>query len=177
MEPLRGGSLAGPGPASVQALWKEAPAGGTPADRALQWLWNQPEVSVVLSGMSAMSQVIENVASAGRSAVGPVSDEEAAFLGRVRQTYLGLKPINCTGCEYCLPCPQGIKIPQVFSAYNDATMFGTMERHRQMHSRIPEAERPGSCRECGECEQSCPQGLPVRDLMKRIHRAFSETAQ
>jgi len=172
MEPLRGGSLVGPRPESVEAVWATAPVERTPADWALQWLWDQPEVSLVLSGMSAMQHVVENVASAQRSAIGSLSPDETGFLSRVREAYLQLKPFNCTGCEYCLPCPQGLRIPNLLEFYSTAVMFGRVAEHRQMYGRIPEDRRAGACQECGECESRCPQGLPVREYMKTIHRTF-----
>lgn len=171
MEPLRGGSLVQPGPADVETLWGSAHVRRTKADWALQWLWNQPQVSLVLSGMSTMQQVTENVGSAGRSSAGTMPEGEVRFLARVRESYLRLRPFNCTGCAYCMPCPQGIKIPNLLDAYNNAQMFGTPERFRLMYGRLPENERADACQACGECEASCPQGLPIREYMKTIHAA------
>ncbi len=114
MEGLRGGMLTGQVPPSVQEIRDGAPVQRTQAECALQWLWNQPEVRVVLSGMSTMEQVVENVASAGRSAAGSMSPQELAVIDRVREQYNALGAIPCTRCEYCLPCPNNVAIPDVF---------------------------------------------------------------
>ena len=114
MEPLLGGKLVAP-PSPVQAIWDEAPRKRTPAAWALAWLWNQPEVSVVLSGMSTMAQVEENVALAASSRVGMLTPEELALYDRVQAAYRELVVIPCTNCRYCLPCPQGVDIPANFN--------------------------------------------------------------
>ena len=121
MEPLLGGWLAR-APQSVQELWDTAPTPRTPAAWGLQWLWNQPEVSVVLSGMSTMQQVEENVASASASEVGILTTEELALVDRVREAYRELRPIPCTECGYCMPCPNGVDIPYNFMLFNDGAM-------------------------------------------------------
>ncbi|MDP2872254.1 MAG: aldo/keto reductase [Bacillota bacterium] len=177
MEPLRGGLLAAPPPAAVAEVFERSPARRTPADRALQWLWNQPEVSVVLSGMSAMQHVTENVDSAGRSGVGSLSAAEIAVVDAARAAYNSLARVDCTGCEYCLPCPQGINIPRHLGALNEAAMYGVLARYRRMYSRIPEDQRPGACQACAECEAKCPQGLPIRDLLAEAHRTFGDEAK
>ena len=106
MEPLRGGMLAGDVPEPVQAIWDAAPLRRSPADWALQWLWNQPAVSLVLSGMSTLAQVEQNIASAEQSMVGALTPDDLALIGRVRDKYRELCPIPCTDCKYCLPCPE-----------------------------------------------------------------------
>ena len=123
MEPLRGGRLTKSVPPSVQAIWGDAPVQRTPAEHALQWVWNHPEVSVVLSGMSTFEQVEENVDSAGRSGPGTLSKEELALYDRVREAYEALCPVPCTDCKYCLPCPSGVNIPRVFDIYNDGVIY------------------------------------------------------
>ncbi|NLF00796.1 MAG: aldo/keto reductase, partial [Anaerolineales bacterium] len=122
MEPLLGGKLVNP-PEAVQALWDTAVTKRSAADWALQWLWNQPEVSVVLSGMSAMEQVEQNLVSANASAAGLLDADELALIDRVRQTYSELCPIPCTGCQYCMPCPNDVNIPGNFAIYNEAVMY------------------------------------------------------
>jgi predicted aldo/keto reductase-like oxidoreductase len=162
MEPLRGGLLAGPPPASVQALWDAAPVQRAPADWGLQWLWNQPEVSVALSGMSTLQQVVENIASAERSTAGPLSAEELALVGRVRDQYRALSPIPCTDCKYCQPCPNKVAIPRIFDLYNMAVMYNAPDRARRAYEQwVREEERANCCLECGECESKCPQGIEI----------------
>jgi len=179
MEPLRGGALARNVPPAVQALWDAYQDGRrslteprTPADRALQWIWNQPEVSLVLSGMSTMEQVEENLASAERSGVGTMSDEEVALMAQAQEAYLSLMAVPCTGCQYCLPCPQGVAIPDVLGAYNEVKMFGDLERASQFYGWIDEKNRGDACVECGECLEKCPQGIEIPEWMKKVHEAL-----
>jgi predicted aldo/keto reductase-like oxidoreductase len=173
MEPIRGGRLAGTVPPSVQAIWDRAPAQRTPAEWALQWVWNQPEVSVVLSGMSAMAHVEENVASADRSGVGALSQEELAVFDRVRQAYEALCAIPCTDCKYCLPCPSGVNIPRVFEIYNELMMYGDENRAQMVYSSFMNAEeRADLCIECGECLDKCPQMIEIPEWLKKAHEVL-----
>ncbi len=176
MEPLRGGMLAQNIPPAVQAVWDSAEGSGfqtrpyrTPADWALQWLWNQPEVSLVLSGMSTMQQVEENLASAERSGVGTLTAEELALITRVREKYLELCPIPCTDCRYCQPCPNGVAISRIFAIYNDAIMYNATDRARMSyHQFLREEERADCCLQCGECEAACPQGIKIMEWLKQV---------
>jgi predicted aldo/keto reductase-like oxidoreductase len=177
MEPLRGGSLTQQAPAPVAELWDEAPVQRSQADWALQWLWNQPEVSLVLSGMTAMEHVKENVASAKRSGVGALTDEELRRVDRVRDAYRALSPIPCTDCKYCQPCPSGVAIPGIFSTYNDAMMYGDHARSRMSYDRFMDAEkRADRCVECGQCESVCPQQIEIIDWLKKAHAFLTETS-
>ncbi len=174
MEPLRGGLLAGPPPASVQAIWDSASVRRTPADWALRWLWNQPEVTVVLSGMNTFQQVAENIASAEQAAVGALSADELALIGRVRDQYRALTPIPCTDCRYCQPCPNNVAIPRVFEFYNIAIVYNALERARQGYMRwLREEERADRCLECGECESKCPQGICIIEWLQQADRLLS----
>ncbi|HSR30648.1 MAG TPA: aldo/keto reductase [Anaerolineae bacterium] len=174
MEPIRGGMLAGNVPPSIQALWDSAPVKRTPAEWALQWVWNQPEVSLLLSGMSTMEQVEENVASAGRSGAGTLTGEELALVDRVREAYRELCAIPCTACEYCLPCPSGVNIPGIFEIYNDLLMYGDEQRAKMFYSWIDEKERADLCIECGECLEKCPQHIEIPDWLKKVHEVLCQ---
>jgi len=174
MEPLRGGALARNIPPTVQALWDSAPVRRTPADFALQWLWNQSEISLVLSGMSTMEQVEENLASASHSGVGTLSAEELAIVDRVREAYRALCAVPCTACKYCLPCPSGVDIPEVFSIYNDYLMYGDEKRSRTFYSWLDEKTRADQCTECGECLEKCPQGIEIPDWLKKAHEVLRQ---
>jgi hypothetical protein len=171
MEPLLGGQLASP-PESVRGLIAGAGGSGrTPADLALRWLWNKPEVTTVLSGMSAMEQVIENLASAGRSGAGTLSEPELELVARVQRTYKGMFPVPCTRCGYCLPCPSGVDIPRVFGLYNEAVAFDQLPLNRNIYRGVlSKTEQACSCTQCGECEERCPQHIEIRGWMPRIHR-------
>jgi len=175
MEPLRGGSLTRPAPAPVARLWEQAPVQRSQADGALQWLWNQPEVSLVLSGMSAMDHVEENLESADHSGVGTLNDEELRLLDRVRDAYRALSPVPCTDCRYCQPCPNGVDIPRIFENYNNAMMYGDHARYRASYNRFMEAEkRADNCVECGQCESVCPQQIEIIEWLKVAHAFLSE---
>jgi len=164
MEPLLGGRLVNP-PAAVQALWDTAPVKRSPSDWALQWLWSQPEVSVALSGMSAMEQVEQNLASAAASRVGLLTAEELALVDRVRAAYQALCPIPCTACNYCMPCPNGVAIPQNFAIFNNGRMYNQFAGARAHYARTKEEERASACIGCRECETKCPQHIPIADWM------------
>jgi len=168
MEPIRGGSLAKNPPKTITELWNSAPTKRSPAEWALQWVWNQPEVSTVLSGMTTMEQVIENVDAADRSGVNSLMDEEMAIIDRVREEYRKRSPIPCTNCQYCLPCPNNVNIPGIFGIYNDGIMYEDMNRAKTLYQiRIQEGERAVECIECQECEELCPQEIPISEWIKK----------
>jgi predicted aldo/keto reductase-like oxidoreductase len=172
MEPLRGGQLTIDPPQLIMELWDSAPRQRTPADWALQWVWNQPQVSVVLSGMSAMEHVVQNVASASVSGPDTLTDAERALIERVRDKYRELTPIPCTDCKYCLPCPEGVSIPRILRIYNESVMYNTPDKARRFYSWIAEAERADQCVQCGECEEKCPQGIGIIEWLEKIHQAL-----
>jgi len=175
MEPLLGGRLVAP-PDPIQQIWSSAPTHRKPADWALQWLWHQPEVSVVLSGMSAMSHVEENVASAGKSGIGRLTDEELVVVDRVREAYQALCPIPCTRCNYCMPCPNGVDIPRNFEIYNEGVMYDKPDHARRSYGFLDEEKRASACIACLECEDSCPQHIPISDWMVHVHEVLGEGA-
>ena len=173
MEPLRGGRLAAPPPAMREVL-DSAPTKRTPADWGLQWVWNQPEVSVVLSGMATMQHVVENLASAERSGPGVLSPDDLALLDRAREALQGLCPIPCTECRYCMPCPNGVLIPIMLGLYNLAIGQDELEMARDRYRRFGEAARASACIECGECEELCPQGIPISEWMPKIDAVLGQ---
>jgi uncharacterized protein len=165
MESLRGGKLAADLPA-VRPLWASASKKRTPADWAFNWLWNQPEVAVTLSGMSTLEQVKENIVSAGSSRIGSLSAEELALYDKVREVIKSLSPIPCTACEYCLPCPNGVNIPRNFSAYNEAAMYNDIGHSRNEYKFwIPDDQKASNCIQCEECLEKCPQHIQISDWM------------
>ncbi len=169
MEPLLGGRLAGEPPVEVRQLWDSVPVRRAPADWALQWLWNQPEVSLVLSGMSAMGQVDQNVASANRAAVGSLSPADLALVERVRSAFESLFPIPCTKCNYCQPCPKGVAIPDILELYNLASAYHNVEASRASYEWVPEKAQAHNCVVCGECEKKCPQKIAISEWLKKAN--------
>ncbi len=177
MEPLRGGRLARRPPEAVTALWAAAnarrvaagAAPRTPAEWALQWVWQHAEVSFLLSGMSTMEQLEENLACAERAAAGVLAEDELATYRQVRDAYLAGSPIDCTNCRYCLPCPSGVAIPEVLELYNDAIMYDTgAAAARYSYGWMPEPQRAESCTQCGDCEELCPQQIAIPDWLEKI---------
>jgi uncharacterized protein len=176
MEPLLGGRLANP-PEPVQAAWDTAETKREGVDWALQWLWNQPEVSVALSGMSTMEQVEQNIASAEASAIDSLNADELALVERVREVYEKLSPIPCTSCKYCMPCPNEVNIPGVFGMYNTAVMYNQGEGQRGRYARMDEANRASSCIQCRLCEDLCPQHIPISEWMPEVDAALGQGAE
>ncbi len=174
MEPLLGGRLANP-PETVREIFKQADKGRSPADWALQWVWDQPEVSLLLSGMSTMEQVQENIRSAGRSRIHSLTAAELKFIERVRTTYQGKIPIPCTLCGYCLPCPNGVNIPRNFELFNNGFIHEDPRSSRAVYSRFMEkGERAGACIKCRICEEKCPQKIVISEWLPKVHAVLGE---
>jgi len=173
MEPIMGGYLANP-PQAILKLWDTAARKRTPADWSLQWVWNQPEVSVVLSGMSTREQVRENVASAQSSGVNKLTEEDLALIAQVRQRYRELRPIPCTQCAYCLPCPNDVNIPHNFKIYNDGLIYSNPGRARALYSWMEKPARAEMCIQCQECEEKCPQSIAISEWMPIVHEVLGE---
>ncbi len=176
MEPLRGGSLTRPAPAAAADLWASASTKRSQADWALQWVWNQPEVSLLLSGMSEMSHVEENIVSANNSGVGTLSQQELDLIARVSDAYRSLSPIPCTDCKYCMPCPSGVAIPNIFRIFNTYKMYEDEESAKRSYNVFMKPEnRADQCVACGQCEQACPQQIQIIDWLKTAHEFLAET--
>jgi len=169
MEPLFGGRLANP-PAAVAEVLAGDPARRTAADIALQWVWNHAEVATVLSGMSRMAQVEENLRSAERARAGSLGPADLALVDRLREAYRQRAAVPCTKCDYCLPCPNGVSIPRNFELYNDAVIHEDPTLPRFTYGRfLTETERAGHCSACKECEEKCPQAIPISEWMPKVH--------
>jgi len=168
MEPLRGGKLAAPN-ARISAMWNAASAKRSPAQWALDWVWNHPEVSLLLSGMSTPDQVQQNLDAAGRSEAGMLAPSDLDLIAHVRDAYNALIRVPCTACSYCMPCPQGVNIPAMFELVNEGSMFGNMDtqRKRYIHAR-GEGSSADSCIRCGACEEKCPQHVAIRDELAGV---------
>jgi uncharacterized protein len=174
MEPLLGGRLANP-PRPVQEIFDKYKKTRSPADWALQWVWNQPEVSLVLSGMSTMKQVEENIHSAEISGVNTIGAEEAQLIDRVREKFKERAAIPCTKCGYCMPCPNGVNIPRNFELYNDAVIYDNPNAPRMIYTRFfNEKERANVCIQCRICEEKCPQKILISELLSQVHAVLGE---
>lgn len=171
MEPLRGGRLAGRLPKEAMALWQEAPQQRSPAEWALRWVWNQPEVTTALSGMNTMAVLEENLRIAETALPGHLSQEELAVVERVRACLLAGAGIPCTGCGYCMPCPAGVDIPQCFASYNDRQLEGAIKAQYQYVTRTF-GHNASRCTGCGACEKHCPQQIPVRQGLQTVKRSL-----
>ncbi len=169
MEPLRGGQLTKMPPDSVKKMWDSATIKRSPADWALQWVWNHPEVSVVLSGMSTMQHVVENVESGKHSGTGMLNDDELMLIEKIREEYRELSPIPCTACGYCMPCPNNVDIPHAFAQYNDAVMYDDPRTARFRYRQKSPEKLADNCIECQECEEKCPQEVSITEWLKKSH--------
>ncbi|MDB9822947.1 aldo/keto reductase [Deltaproteobacteria bacterium] len=177
MEPIRGGQLSRP-PEAITRMLDSADQKSTPSELALRWVWSHPEVSVVLSGMSNMEQVVQNVESVSRYGNASLTDKEFVLIKQVRDSFGELIPIPCTECYYCMPCPNGVAIPQIIKLYNEGIMYNDRLGVQALYERSPiavdEANRPDKCEECGECEEVCPQKLPIIEWLKKTGEYFNQ---
>ncbi|RKX80501.1 MAG: aldo/keto reductase [Spirochaetes bacterium] len=177
MEPLRGGKLAVKIPEIAMKVWKERPE-KSPAAWALSWVWNHPEVTVVLSGLSKTSHMEETLALASEAEPGMLGEDEVKLVERVRDAYKAAGAVGCTGCRYCLPCPFGVSIPEVFDWYNEwKTIHHTLPQKMFYLSTIGgvlsgKSGLASKCTSCGVCLEKCPQSLPIPDLMKKINKEY-----
>ena len=175
MEPLRGGKLVNLLPPEAKRLFAESPRGWTPAEWALRWLWDQPAVTCVLSGMNDLEMIEENCRIADEVQPGALTKEDFALLERVKTAIQQRVKAPCTGCGYCMPCPKGVDIPGAFRCYNE--MFTEHERtgRREYWQVVGLRKEPAfatQCVGCGKCESHCPQHLPIRALLKEADRAL-----
>ncbi len=174
MEPLLGGRLANP-PKDIKAIFDESGTGRSASDWGLEWLWNQPEVSVVLSGMSTMRQVEENIAAADRSGVGGFSLSELDVIERVRKKYNDRAAIPCTGCYYCMPCPNKVDIPRNFSIYNDGVIHEDIDGATVTYNNFFDAaNRADQCVTCRICEDKCPQKIPISGWLQKVSETLTK---
>ncbi len=168
MEPLMGGNLANP-PKEIARIFRDYPLQRTPVEWALSWLWDQPEVATVLSGMSSMAQVEANLAAAKHAEVGSFNAADQALIGRVREMFQERAPLPCTRCGYCMPCEHGVNIPMNFEIYNYAIMYGNRDQARLRYRMLlEEAQRAEACAACAECEEKCPQGIAISERMPEV---------
>jgi predicted aldo/keto reductase-like oxidoreductase len=172
MEPLKGGRLAGRVPNDVAAEWRKAAVSRTPAEWALRWVWNDADVSMLLSGMSTAEQLAENLRIANAGQPDSLSDDELDLVERVRDVYRSHLVAECTQCKYCMPCPVGVDIPNCIRALNLARLYDDIEAARKWYATIP--VKASACTQCGSCEDRCPQGTAISDVLEECAQLFGE---
>ncbi len=169
MEPLKGGKLAGNLPLEAQKAFARADVKRAPADWALRWILNHPEVSVVLSGMNSMDQVTENLKTASETYAKTLSAKEMETIDQVKAVFKKRIKVDCTTCGYCMPCPTGVDIPTCFTMYNNYYMFGKENEYKRW---LAPQQRASMCVECGNCESHCPQGISIRQELHNVTALF-----
>jgi predicted aldo/keto reductase-like oxidoreductase len=175
MEPLLGGKLATGLPPKAVGLFKDVDSAFRPAAWALRWLWNHPEVTVVLSGMNVQQQLDENVGNAGTSPPGCLSEREAAVYGSVIKAFGEAYKVPCTGCNYCMPCPQKVNIPGCFAAYNmsfAAGLVSGLQGYITSTGSTDPNKNTGArnCVKCGKCEARCPQHIKISKELEAVSK-------
>jgi Predicted oxidoreductases of the aldo/keto reductase family len=174
MEPLRGGALTKPVPA-IDRLWAGSGIKRSLAEWGLRWVWNHPEVTVVLSGMTTLEQVKEDLKYAESSGMpGIIKPDEMKVYDRVKAAYRERIKVGCTGCGYCMPCNNGVNIPGCFEQYNNAIMFEDAEEPKKVYNMFMSDGCASKCIDCGECEEKCPQQIPIREKLKEVVELFGK---
>lgn len=175
MEPLKGGRLTDFVPPTIQELWDSTGTDRTPAEWAFKWLAAFPEVKLMLSGMSSREQLMQNIKTLSADDIAKLSDEEAAVIDKVSDEYNRLIKYSCTGCQYCLPCPQKLDIHRIIGYYNDWTAYEQNPSTKfEYDTWIPEGRHASDCVSCKACEAKCPQSLPIAQAMKDASEAFGQ---
>ena len=178
MEPLRGGNLGKKSPKQVQALWDAADVKRVPVQWSLEWIWNHPQVTVILSGMNEEAHIEQNIQMAGNALPNRMSKKDLELVDGAQKVYRKLMKAGCTGCRYCMPCPAGVNIPACFEFYNNLHVFDDKANARLFYLAQCGGLFSGKpalaslCEECGECEKACPQNLPIMDLLKDVSQEF-----
>ena len=175
MEPLRGGRLVNHLPEEAMKLFSDRTENRTPAEWALRWLWDQKEVTVVLSGMNSMEMIEENMRVASETQIGQMGEQEQAFLQEVVKAINSKLKVGCTGCGYCMPCPKGVDIPGTFATYNryySDGKFVAMKEYFMCTTLRKKSAAASQCVGCGKCEKHCPQNLPIREKLQDARKTL-----
>jgi uncharacterized protein len=162
MEPLRGGMLAAPPPADIQAVWDKSAIRRSQVEWAFRWLADKPAVKVILSGVSNMTQLQDNLRIFAAAGSARLTEAETALISDVQELYRLKLNVGCTGCNYCVPCPSGVAIPDVFRIYNRFALNGDLAACQKSYSgHVKRSSDASQCTECGQCEAVCPQKIPI----------------
>ncbi len=173
MEPLRGGRLANQLPEAAKEAFAAHPANRTPVQWAFRWLWDQKEVTCVLSGMNSLEMVRENIETASTVAIGELGEQEQALFRKAVAAINAKMKVGCTGCGYCMPCPAGVDIPGTFAAWNRKYSDGTftaLKEYFMCTALRKNSSAASNCIGCGKCESHCPQGIAIRQELKKAKR-------
>ena len=173
MEPLRGGKLVNMLPEAAKKAMAESDRGWGPAEWGLRWLYNQPEVTVVLSGMNSLEMVEANCRVAGEAQIGAMTPADLETIEKVKRAIREKERVGCTGCRYCMPCPKGVDIPGIFRCWNTMYTESKSGGRRQFIQTVGLTRQPAfatQCIRCGKCEQHCPQRIPIREKLQEADR-------
>jgi predicted aldo/keto reductase-like oxidoreductase len=174
MEPLRGGAIVNNAPEEVHTLLNAYPDKRSLAEWCFRWLYNKPEVSVILSGTSTLDQLKDNLRIFEHSA--PMNKQDMELIQNIRKIYESKNTIGCTGCGYCMPCPQGINIPDIFKMYNtNQVAKSPIDLVFYQHSIVDAGCGADQCVSCDHCKEHCPQNLEIPALLKKVHKELTDT--
>jgi predicted aldo/keto reductase-like oxidoreductase len=175
MEPLRGGKLVDKIPQEVQSLWDSAAVKRSPVEWAMRWLYDQKEISTVLTGASTLAQLTDHTRMIKDAAPDSLTPEELVLFDRVRTVYKKMLKVDCTGCGYCMPCPNGVEIPRNFQLYNDYFLFKDGEFNAHFYNKFfTPVQRASGCFECRICLEKCPQKIDIIKELKEVHQLLGE---
>jgi predicted aldo/keto reductase-like oxidoreductase len=182
MEPLKGGLLAGKMPSAIENLIASSNTSRSMVDLAFSWIFDNPEITCVLSGMNSMEMLEENINITNNHLENPLNDDEKELINSMEDIFLDLNEINCTGCNYCMPCPQQINIPDIFKLFNDKNLFPENSSYGIHHNFIlysgnilgvtGDAHDASLCVDCGLCKSKCPQQLDIPHLIRNVDNTF-----
>ncbi|MEE1113899.1 MAG: aldo/keto reductase [Eubacterium sp.] len=175
MEPLRGGKLVNLLPEDAKKRIAADERGWSAAEWSFRWLWNQPGVTCVLSGMNSEEMVEENIRIASEASVGDLTERDLEVIEQLKDSINAKTKVGCTACRYCMPCPKGVRIPDIFRCYNRMYTENKLAGRLEYAQTVSLQKDPGfatDCVRCGKCEQHCPQSLPIRDLLVEADKAL-----
>ncbi len=173
MEPLRGGNLARVVPDDVKKLWNKARIKRSPAQWGFRFLWNYPEITVVLSGMEKMAHIEENIKESNNGYANSLTEKELELIDKVKEIYISRIKVDCTNCRYCMPCPFGVNIPKNFKYLNMASIYSDVKKQKKKYvSYLNKNEKSSNCRKCGKCEEACPQNIKIRNMLEEVVKTF-----